>query len=114
MPLQPTTLTPAALARSLADQAASSESHEPAFLVVYAGLTNGRSWCGDCRQAEPFLNKKFADPERNATVVYAGSPQEWRSPDSPWRQPPFNVTNLPTLLKVTSNGVSATSLLVSS
>ncbi|KAJ9150281.1 hypothetical protein NKR23_g3691 [Pleurostoma richardsiae] len=100
MPLQPSNVAPASLAQRLVQDAASTQ--KPTFLVVYASLTKGRSWCGDCRKAEPFLEKKFA--EKDAEVVYAGEPQEWRKPDNPWRQAPFNVTNLPTLLKVTANG----------
>lgn len=30
----------------------------------------------------------------------------WRKPDNVWRQPPFSITALPTLVKVTGTGVS--------
>jgi len=99
MPLKVSTESPAAIAAELS---ASSES-KPAFLVVYASLTNGRSWCGDCREAEPFVNAKFAGAPDVVTVVYAGQRDEWRKKENLWRQPPFEVTNLPTLFKVTNN-----------
>jgi len=71
MPLQVSTESPAAIADSL-----KSSSSKPSFLVVYASLTNGKSWCGDCRQAEPFVNTKFADRADVVTVVYAGQRDE--------------------------------------
>jgi thiol-disulfide isomerase/thioredoxin len=77
MPLQTVQATKAsapALATSLQSTAASSS--KPQFLVVYASLTGGRSWCGDCRAAEPYLNKKFGVTEDVAKVVYAGQPAE--------------------------------------
>jgi hypothetical protein len=33
-------------------------------------------------------------------------PFRWRKVDNPWRQAPFSVTNLPTIIKVTADGVS--------
>jgi hypothetical protein len=33
-------------------------------------------------------------------------PFRWRKADNPWRQAPFSVTNLPTIIKVTADGVS--------
>jgi hypothetical protein len=30
----------------------------------------------------------------------------WRKADNPWRQAPFSVTGVPTLIKVTADGVS--------
>ena len=71
MPLQVSTESPAAVAESL-----QLSSTKPSFLVVYASLTNGRSWCGDCRQAEPFVNAKFADSPDVVKVVYAGQRDE--------------------------------------
>jgi len=102
MPLKVSAESPAAVASWLTSTATPSK---PSFLVVYASLTNGRSWCGDCRSAEPFVNSKFASGGDEVKVIYAGQPAEWRKSDNPWRQAPFSVTNLPTLIKVTSEGV---------
>ncbi|KAF4633760.1 hypothetical protein G7Y89_g4356 [Cudoniella acicularis] len=99
MPLQVTSETPSAIASSL-----KSSPSKPAFLVVYASLTDGRSWCGDCRRAEPFVNAKFGGADDIVRVVYAGQRDEWRKQDNPWRLEPFLVTNLPTLIKVTEEG----------
>lgn len=74
MPLQTTNLPASTLATSLATTASSTS--RPTFLVVYASLTGGRSWCGDCRVAEPFVNAKFSG-DLEAAVVYAGQPAEY-------------------------------------
>jgi len=49
----------------------------PAYLVVYASAINGRMWCGDCRDAEPFVNAKFGKTGETASVVYAGLKSEY-------------------------------------
>jgi len=71
MPLQISTESPDAVAKCL-----QGTPSRPSFLVVYASLTNGRSWCGDCRNAEPFLSSKFAESKDVVTVVYAGQQAE--------------------------------------
>jgi uncharacterized protein (DUF736 family) len=71
MTLQVSNESPSAVAEAL-----KSGPSKPSFLVVYASLTNGRSWCGDCRNAEPFVNKKFADNPDVVRVVYAGQSHE--------------------------------------
>lgn len=62
---------PKAVADSLTAQAAASNT--PQFLMVYASIIDGHSWCGDCRRAEPLIQKKFPynEPTR-LTTVYAG------------------------------------------
>ncbi|TVY37967.1 Thioredoxin-like protein [Lachnellula subtilissima] len=98
MPLQVSTESPSAIAQSL-----ESSSSQPSFLVVYASHVNGRSWCGDCREAEPLVDAKFADRTEVVKVIYAGQQDEWRKTENPWKQAPFSVTNLPTIIKVTGN-----------
>jgi hypothetical protein len=53
-----------------------SSPTKPAYLIIYASVVDGRMWCGDCRDAEPFVNAKFGDSRETATVVYAGSKPE--------------------------------------
>ncbi|TQN73038.1 Thioredoxin-like protein Clot, partial [Colletotrichum shisoi] len=97
MPVITTKESASAVADALKAEASEAK---PAYLVVYASHRNGRSWCGDCTAAEPYIEKKFGGDENTARVVYAGLPEEWRTKENPWRQAPFNVTNLPTLIKV--------------
>lgn len=66
MPLHFSSESPEEVAKTL------ESSKKPAYLVVYASAVDGRMWCGDCRDAEPFVNAKFGDAGEAATVVYAG------------------------------------------
>jgi hypothetical protein len=74
MPLQISSETPENLAKAL-----DASPTKPTYLVVYASLTDGRSWCGDCRNAEPFVNAKFGESGETAKVVYAGQRHEYGS-----------------------------------
>lgn len=71
MPLHVSTESPSAIAQSL-----ESSSSKPSFLVVYASHVDGKSWCGDCRDAEPLVDAKFADRAYDVKVVYAGLKDE--------------------------------------
>jgi thiol-disulfide isomerase/thioredoxin len=72
MPLQVSAESSAAIAESL-----KSSGSKPSFLVVYASLANGSSWCGDCRSAEPYVNAKFANSADVVRIVYAGQRDEY-------------------------------------
>lgn len=58
------------------------ETHpqKPTFLIIYASPrpSDGLSWCGDCRRAEPLITKKLAEKMREGRVmvVQAGSEVE--------------------------------------
>lgn len=92
---------PRAVADAVAALAAKNQA--PHFLVVYASIVNGRSWCGDCIRAEPLIQEKFTAGEQSRlTVQYAGDKETWRSPENEWRK--FGVPALPTLYKVTPDG----------
>ncbi|KAH7050191.1 hypothetical protein B0J12DRAFT_663499 [Macrophomina phaseolina] len=102
MPLTTSTASPHDLAKTLESDAAATGT---GFLVVYASHVDGQSWCGDCRAAEPVVEKKFGDKfGERAWVVFAGDKAEWRTPENVWRKKPFEITHLPTLVKVTAEG----------
>ncbi|KAH8817286.1 hypothetical protein F5884DRAFT_247180 [Xylogone sp. PMI_703] len=82
-----------------------SSPRTPVYVVVYSSATGGSFWCGDCRRAEPLVNAKFTSAAPGTVkVVHAGQRDEWRSKDNIWRQEPFLVTALPTIIKTTSSG----------
>lgn len=123
MPLITTPLSPTAVLAPLRDRATPDN---PSFLIIYASLTDDRSWCSDCRAAEPLLNEKFAGEDKESLIVaYAGVKDEyvlfgcknlgrlvlilgyrWRKSENVWRKEPFFVEALPTLIKVRADGVS--------
>lgn len=62
---------PHAVAGAVAAQAAATNT--PQFLIVYASIVNGESWCSDCRLAEPLLQERFANEEaQRLSIHYAG------------------------------------------
>ena len=69
MPLLTTADSPSTIAQSLTS---SSTPSKPSYLIVYASHVNGRSWCGDCQEAEPLVERKFEGKDDVVTVVYAG------------------------------------------
>jgi len=73
MPLKISSESPSELEASLKATATTSRV---AFAILYASLSNGKSWCGDCRDAESFVNSKFASGEDVVKVVYAGQRDE--------------------------------------
>lgn len=73
MPLKISTESPAEIAAWLKSTATTTK---PSFAIVYSSLTDGKMWCGDCREAEPFLNAKFAGGEQEVKVVYVGQRDE--------------------------------------
>lgn len=76
MPLQVSPLSPADLAAIIELEQASPHASQKTFIVVYASAVDGRMWCGDCRDAEPFVNKKFEKSEDIVRIVFAGSKEE--------------------------------------
>lgn len=63
---------PQVVADGIAARAAATQI--PQFLVVYASIVNGKSWCGDCVAAEPLLKKHFSGEEaERLTIEYAGN-----------------------------------------
>ncbi|KAL7796677.1 hypothetical protein V8C37DRAFT_371124 [Trichoderma ceciliae] len=72
-----------------------------AHYVVY--FASGEpSWCPDCRNAIPALQSVFgSDSSPSAYIIRAGSREEWRgNPNNKWRNAPFNINCLPTIVRV--------------
>lgn len=63
--------TPQGISDSLAAKAATTQT--PQFLMIYASIVDGLSWCGDCRRAEPLIEEKFPQGDESPlTIHYAG------------------------------------------
>ena len=100
----------------------STSSSSPHFLVFLSSVdpTSGQMWCGDCRDTQQTIEKLV--PDNQSQLVFVGERQEsvllalllseprrsssycncgrWKSPDSPWRQAPFNLKAIPTIIRV--------------
>lgn len=76
MPLTTTIETPQQLAKTLEKELEATGSSS--FAVIYASHVDGQSWCGDCRAAEPIVEKKFRGKYgEKIWVVYAGDKVEY-------------------------------------
>ncbi|GFP59832.1 hypothetical protein ACSS6W_005030 [Trichoderma asperelloides] len=87
----------------LIDVEAPPTSTDAHYVVYFASPENGQSsWCPDCRNALPALQNVFgAESAPSAYVIQAGTRAEWRgNPNNKWRSPPYNVTCLPTIVRV--------------
>ncbi|XP_058795812.1 thioredoxin domain-containing protein 17-like [Phymastichus coffea] len=76
---------------------------QPTF-VLYTGskLPDGNSWCPDCVEAKPVIEKAFKSaPEfYNCVVVEVGDRHFWKDQKCPFRAHPKSQINvLPTLVK---------------
>lgn len=103
------------------------------FNIPYSPET-GKSWCSDCTAVEGILSAIFTlnpfgstssaaiqspyggaasdkpadDGKPKAEVVYVGSREEWRfAPENVYRNPPFEIKKLPTVLKFREGKVVA-------
>ena len=70
------------------------------YVVYFA--SGEPSWCPDCRNALPALNAVFGDASApTAHLVMAGTREEWKgNPNNKYRQAPYNIDCLPTVVKV--------------
>ncbi|PQE06968.1 Thioredoxin 5 protein [Rutstroemia sp. NJR-2017a WRK4] len=108
MPLpfpQPTTTDPQTLSQTL------PTNSKPQYLIFFASLVppNNQSWCGDCRNAEQPLLKYLGGQvleEERVRLVYVGDRERWRStsPRNEWKDEPWGIEKLPTVVKVTKEG----------
>lgn len=79
------------------------KTNDPIY-VLYTGtkLANGKSWCPDCVQAEPFIEQGFKDAPKNINFVevQVGDRRFWKDLKCPFRTD-FNIKIrvLPTLVK---------------
>lgn len=71
------------------------------FVIFYSSVVDGKLWCPDCRDVDPLVNEIFS-PEDGppALVVYVGNRQQWKTPDNIWRQEPWNVTGVPSIVQI--------------
>jgi len=71
------------------------------FIIFYSSITDdGQMWCPECRAVEALVRNTFADDGPAALVVYVGSKTQWKSPSNIYRQEPWKITNVPTIVRL--------------
>lgn len=72
------------------------------FLLFYANLIDGKSWCPDCVAAKPIIDDNMKYLEKNSDTfitVYVGDKPTWKDPEHVLRHDDrFKVTGVPTLM----------------
>ncbi|KAF8846117.1 hypothetical protein BDN67DRAFT_880641, partial [Paxillus ammoniavirescens] len=58
-------------------------------------------WCPDCVAVEKLIVDTFGSEHGpSAALVYVGQRSVWKSPDNIFRKEPWNVTSIPTIIKL--------------
>lgn len=75
----------------------------PHYVVYFA--SGEPSWCPDCRDAVPALQAVFGkDSDPTAHLVRVGSRDVWRTRDNKYRQAPYNIQGVPTVVRIENVG----------
>jgi len=70
------------------------------FIIFYASIVDGEMWCPDCRRVEGLVKETFSDTGPDGLIVYVGTRTQWKTPDNVYRQPPWKISNIPTIIKL--------------
>jgi len=72
------------------------------FVIFYASITelNGQMWCPECTAVEGLVKDTFSESGPEALVVYVGNRMQWKSPLNIYRQQPWKITNVPTIVRL--------------
>ncbi|KAL7412905.1 hypothetical protein BDY24DRAFT_391524 [Mrakia frigida] len=82
------------------------------FVVYYSSVdeSTGEMWCPDCVRAVPKVAALLDSPHApDVFIQYVGQRSEWKSPSSPYRAEPYNLTSIPTIVKL-EDGVEVSRL----
>lgn len=75
------------------------------FVASTVPQTN-ESWCPDCVKAKPIIDKVLEDFKFNehlqVATVQVGQRDEWKSSENPYRLHDLAITNVPTLVSITT------------
>jgi len=82
------------------DESSSLEEVPEKYLIFYSTVVDGVLWCNDCRNADPIIRKVFGpDDGPEGLIIYVGDKVRWRAQVNPFRQEPWDVASIPTIIK---------------
>ncbi|POY72642.1 hypothetical protein BMF94_4470 [Rhodotorula taiwanensis] len=86
--------------QAVLDQAKNASRDKPHYLVFFASVDpqTGKPWCPDCSEVQSEVERLI--PEQNSTLVFVGDRTEWKKPENAFRQKPFNISKIPTIIRV--------------
>lgn len=77
------------------------------FLIFYSSRVNGQLWCPDCVAVDRTIQDTFRPQDGpSAVIVYVGQKPEWKTPSNIFRGEPWQVTSVPTVIKVKNSKVA--------
>ncbi|BGP23489.1 thioredoxin-like protein 5 [Rhodotorula toruloides] len=90
--------------QTVLEQANKASSSSPHFLIFFASIdpNTGKPWCPDCSEVQSEVDRLV--PENRSTLVFVGDRTEWKKPNNPWRSAPFNISRIPTIIRVEQGG----------
>ncbi|KAF8178630.1 hypothetical protein K438DRAFT_1844139 [Mycena galopus ATCC 62051] len=89
------------------DNANESLLTQDGYVLFFASLVDGQSWCPDCRAIADKVQKAFEGPDAPPlTIVYVGLKPEWKSQENIFRGSPWKVSGVPTLFHVDKGAVA--------
>ncbi|GAA5936707.1 hypothetical protein JCM3775_000174 [Rhodotorula graminis] len=95
----------------LAQIPSTASPSSPHFLIFFASPDDsGKPWCPDCSDVQSQVDR-FIPTGVSSTLVHVGDRAQWK--ESKFRQAPFNVTRIPTIIRVEQGGDSVSSSLES-
>ncbi|KIM47477.1 hypothetical protein M413DRAFT_439137 [Hebeloma cylindrosporum] len=70
------------------------------FVIFYSSIIDGEMWCPDCRLVEKLVKETFPEQGPEALIVYVGNKPQWKNPLNIYRQEPWKVTSVPTIVRL--------------
>ncbi|KAF8204029.1 hypothetical protein BJ912DRAFT_1052777 [Pholiota molesta] len=69
------------------------------YVIFYSSVVDGEMWCPDCRAVEQLVKETFSDESLSGLIVYVGDRTQWKTPSNIYRQEPWHITSVPTIVK---------------
>jgi glutaredoxin len=83
------------------------EHAQEQFLIFYSSRVNGQLWCPDCVAVDRTIQDTFGPEDGpSAVIVYVGQKPEWKTPSNIFRGEPWQITSVPTVIKVEDSKVA--------
>ncbi|PPQ63826.1 hypothetical protein CVT24_009776 [Panaeolus cyanescens] len=69
------------------------------YIIFYSSIVDGKMWCPDCVAVDKLVKEVFSEDGPAALIVYVGERSQWKNPTNVYHQHPWNITNIPTIVK---------------
>ncbi|KAH9486250.1 Thioredoxin-like protein Clot [Psilocybe cubensis] len=88
------------------------------FVIFYSSIVDGQMWCPvcprlsfelirdlisvdqDCREIDQLVQNTFSEGGPAALIVYVGDRGQWKTASNVYRQEPWKITSVPTIVRL--------------